>query len=825
MNISLKILNIFKFRSQLVLTFAFSLFTFSSSFSAPQIYLIDPSGSGDYKSITEAIDDLYSSLPISNEIIYKIASGNYEEQLIFNGPITGGNATNTITFASAADDSTQVNIGTNAGNVIEIDNAQFITFSKLTFTAPSNARIINSTNCEGYLTFTNNIFNGVSSGNDDIINLISGNGQSLDNINISGNIFNNGNDGINLTSVNIGQNLDIANNIFSTKNRAIVCTNFNSPDILSNTITNNSNDFALWLIGNTNYSIAKNKINTTTDLGSGIYINNPNSGTTYDNGTIVNNFIQASNIGLSLDELVSVDIFFNTINIENFPLSTKSTSYAVYSTSADLDIKNNIFHNNRNGKSFRFQNDPSNQNDYNVLFTNGITLGEYSTTPITSLSDLHSESGMDFNSKQAEILFNSLSNLHLSGISQTIYGTQITSITTDIDGESRNNPPIIGADEYKPNPITNDKLIGASGDYNTIKEAMCDLYLNGIDNAVTFYILDGSYIDQINFSENIPGSSASNIFTLQSESNNPKNVEINYTASDSLRNFVIKINEAQYIKIKNLTLTADGTSFAKVVWLENDCNNLEFYGNIFNGYEITNGLASEEQNVFSCIDSSVLINTAILNNEFNNGSSGIMLLLNNNTKPHGIVINNNIIQDNYSGVNIYNADSPIISYNTISNNQYSYILSLYECIDTLTIESNKINGKNGVNISQCNGTDLLRGKINNNFITPNLYIMNSSFIEINHNSIQSFGASYSNSRVFELDYKNIYTGTLENLNIYNNIFNNIQDGYAYYTDGGSNISSNYNNLFTTGEYIGFADGADTPLLTDFRNASGTDANS
>ncbi|MCB9205871.1 MAG: hypothetical protein H6611_00915 [Ignavibacteriales bacterium] len=103
--------------------------------------------------------------------------------------------------------------------------------------------------------------------------------------------------------------------------------------------------------------------------------------------------------------------------------------------------------------------------------------------------------------------------------------------------------------------------------------------------------------------------------------------------------------------------------------------------------------------------------------------------------------------------------------------------------------------------------------------------MNSSFIEINHNSIQSFGASYSNSRVFELDYKNIYTGTLENLNIYNNIFNNIQDGYAYYTDGGSNISSNYNNLFTTGEYIGFADGTDTPLLTDFRNASGTDANS
>ncbi|MCB9205870.1 MAG: hypothetical protein H6611_00910 [Ignavibacteriales bacterium] len=43
-----------------------------------------------------------------------------------------------------------------------------------------------------------------------------------------------------------------------------------------------------------------------------------------------------------------------------------------------------------------FKNDPNNQNIYNVLFTNGIALGEYSTTPITSLSDLHSESGMDF---------------------------------------------------------------------------------------------------------------------------------------------------------------------------------------------------------------------------------------------------------------------------------------------------------------------------------------------------------------------------------------------------------------------------------------------
>ncbi|MCB0732138.1 MAG: hypothetical protein KDC88_14005 [Ignavibacteriae bacterium] len=257
-----------------VFTFVFSLFSFSLSFAVPQIYLIDPSGGGDFKSITEAIDDLYSSLPISNEIIYKISAGTYEEQLIFNGQIAGANPTNTITFVSADDDANSVNISPSAGNVIEIDNAQFVVFNKLTFTASNTVKIVNAVNSDGNLTFTENIFNASTSpdnGNyQSSIYCNPSTSGSIDNMIISSNIFNNGYTGISLFG---GSDLTINNNTFNNiyKN-AIELYDFTNSTINANIVNNNNSYYSFYFVNITYYEMFKNKISNDNDLGKGIYV-------------------------------------------------------------------------------------------------------------------------------------------------------------------------------------------------------------------------------------------------------------------------------------------------------------------------------------------------------------------------------------------------------------------------------------------------------------------------------------------------------------------------------------------------------------------------
>lgn len=827
MSFSQKFFNILTFASRFLLTFTFLLLTFSSTYSAPQTFLIDPNGGGDFKSITAAIDNLYNSLPITDEITYKIVAGVYEEQLIFDGEITGASAANTITFSSADDDASLVNIMPSSGNVMEIDNAQFLVFNKLTFNAPNNSLIVNSTNCEGYLTFTDNIFNGSSSGSGNIINLTSTASHSLDEINISGNIFNNGYDGVNLTSVNAGQNLNISNNTFSTTNRAIVLTNFDAPIISGNNITNNGIDFSMWLEDNINYIIENNKINTTTDLGSGLYIHNQNSGSINDYGTIVNNFIQAGNNGIYLNELVSVDIYFNTINIENFPLSTKSNSYALYSTSSDLNIKNNIFYNKREGKSILYQNSTSNQSDYNVFYTNGTILGNYGITTFTSLEELQTQSGMDNNSFNIPIFFTSYSNLHVVAAAEPIIGTLISGITRDIDGDLRNNPPLIGADETNSyvTALAGVYTIGSGGDFQTINDAVDELYAIGINGAVTFNILTGMYNEQINLNGTISGSSSTNMVTFQSATGDSTDVTISYTASSTADNFVLRISEAQYIKINNLTLTAGGTDYARVVWLENDSNNLEFTNNIMNGYNITSGLATDEQNIIHC-DGGKLNSTIFENNDINDGKYGIYFHLNSSSpRTSNLQIIGNDITSKHYCILVEFADAPKIISNNLSAEEIA--LSVYYCINNISVEQNIISD-GGMRVYQCIGTPTKRGIVKNNFIVNNnsylLFTLSLDvvhYIDVYNNSITNKGSVNQNTYTLV-----IRSSLTDNINIVNNIIYNRNEGYAInWVDGAIDLCD-YNDLYTDGPTLVKHGSTDYTTLAAWQSApENFDANS
>ena len=147
------------------------------------------------------------------------------------------------------------------------------------------------------------------------------------------------------------------------------------------------------------------------------------------------------------------------------------------------------------------------------------------------------------------------------------------------------------------------------------------------------------------------------------------------------------------------------------------------------------------------------------------------------------------------------------------------------CDGELEVLRNKIHSNNyGLYLNYSTGGNDLEtgpGLIANNFISSNnyntFYLYGSSNQNVYFNSINLISGSVSTSAF------NVYSGTGNN--IINNIFSHMNAGYAYYVYSGSSISmSDYNDLYTTGNNIGYW-GADQATLTDFRNASSQDANS
>ena len=147
-------------------------------------------------------------------------------------------------------------------------------------------------------------------------------------------------------------------------------------------------------------------------------------------------------------------IYHNSINM-NTNQVTAGTSAALNITSVvvaagALDVRNNIFSNTQTtGTRFGvFSAAAANvfaTIDYNDYFAQNVgSLGGTRTT----LAEWQTATGQDVNSKAVDPLFVSPTDLHLQATSTLLgMGVAGTGITTDIDGQTRDTPPDIGADE------------------------------------------------------------------------------------------------------------------------------------------------------------------------------------------------------------------------------------------------------------------------------------------------------------------------------------------------------------------------------------------
>lgn len=371
---------------------------------------------------------------------------------------------------------------------------------------------------------------------------------------------------------------------------------------------------------------------------------------------------------------------------------------------------------------------------------------------------------------------------------------------------------------------------GSSPDYATLSDAVSALVSQGINGPVIFNIRPGAYNEQVSIPE-ITGASLTNTITFQSEDENPDAVVVSYAATGSSDNYVIELDNADYITIRKLTVQSLGTDYGVVILLGFNATN----NNIMDNHVI--GITNTDYDITSRSVIVSFCNVLGSANKFSNnilekGYTGINCYSISNTSGTEI-INNTFIDQYHQGIYSRWQISPLITGNQIRTNsldsdfhgiELSYCVDSFMVINNL-IEKNSNNGGYGIWVDNCTGSTGMEGLIANNMIhihsnlfsQTGIYSTKNSFLKIYHNAINLTGTSSGSEAIqFYSDHSN--------LDVKNNIFNNQSGGYTYNVETTSGLTLDYNDLVTTGPNFGYWT-QDIPDLDTWKSTSGQDANS
>lgn len=373
-------------------------------------------------------------------------------------------------------------------------------------------------------------------------------------------------------------------------------------------------------------------------------------------------------------------------------------------------------------------------------------------------------------------------------------------------------------------------LGGTSSDFATFAAAMAAIDQAGICGHVTFMVQPGLYTTQLTFNAN-NAINAGNTLTFQGATGDSTQVILQYAASGSSDNFVVKLNNASHITFKHMTIRATGGSNGYAVTLSGNASHNAFIGNViqtqvatsssFSGIYVTGSLAS---------------NNLIKGNRITGGYYGIYWYGPSSSsrgfKNH--FIDNQIVDFYYYGANVAYVDSVVFNGNTIqsgSNAGTVYGSRLYYC-DQIEVVGNKIaiagtSTHYGMYLYYNAGSVANRNLVANNFVSLTgtgtstwygIYFYNQTNTDFYHNSLLNTGGSLTAGGAF---YVSSGTGN----NLVNNIFSNTGGGYAYYIATTAAIStSNFNNFYVTASNLAYW-GSAVSTLAALKATSGKEANS
>ncbi|MEX0981114.1 MAG: T9SS type A sorting domain-containing protein [Bacteroidales bacterium] len=799
----------------------------------------------DYATLQAAADDL-SRYGVSGPVILSIRDDDSPYSgLVTLEPVTGTSETNTITISpdpANTGDVILVNDGTAAENhTLNIFRGNNMIINDLILAA-ANDRYSTIIRLRGYatnITITGCSLNslGTYSGNAAIF----GSDVTINTIAIDDNSFTGGTRGVEINGMNNisfkPKKVSITNNSFSDHYYGgIYLEDCIAPDISGNMIeagTNNSYNFYGIYINdcNDNFKIHNNKVLFNADDG-GIRVYNC-SGSSVFTGSLINNYIEmyaggdAVN-GIDMYNSSYVNVYFNTSRIFEGNNNTNSNAFYNYNGS-NIRVKNNNFVNFGSGRAYYNSSATAIlESDYNNLFSTGF-LGYWNGNNYANLEDWQTATGQEVQSISHNPWFLLQGEPDINSSFLDNMGTTLAGISTDINGETRQDPPDIGAFEFTSTqtPIAEGTYTvgGTAPDYLTLTAAFADLQNRGISGSVILNIRSGEYNEIVPKLINISGSGPDNRITVQSETGNPEDVQFYYmTTSSASTSNIISLSGVSYFTLKDLTISALGTQYGRPVSLSNNVDNIE----------IVNTILTSANTRYSVLNiTGISINTTVRNNTISGGSGGISLVGDyNNYGTGNKIIENHISGGSSFGIQLNYQYAPHIIANTIENRVYSGFegITCSYCPDRLIISGNRINNTEsdyGIYLNNCSAVNPFYGLVSNNSIrtggtyyASGIYVTGCKRTLLYNNSINIT----SNHALYG---RGIYTTTSNSeLEIINNIIANSGPGPAMELTDMTDIAvSDYNNLYTTGETL--VNGNNTPYanLAAWKSAGSLDANS
>jgi parallel beta-helix repeat protein len=381
--------------------------------------------------------------------------------------------------------------------------------------------------------------------------------------------------------------------------------------------------------------------------------------------------------------------------------------------------------------------------------------------------------------------------------------------------------------------LSGTKVIGTSpSDYTTFAAAVSALNSQGVNGNVIFNVKPNTYTERISINQ-ISGAGPNKTITFQSLSGDSTSVTLQYASSGSaLNNYVIQLNGADYITFKNMTIKrTDTLAYSVVIDVKSGARRNTFANNIIKG-NIKKSTYTYRALVTSDNVGKDCFNT-FKNNIFRNGDFGIYFLGQGSNQPDSgnVITNNRFIDQAYRGLYFTSQLWLSVKGNTITSNaQNTSFYGIYAQYsnDTMRISKNKISLLTGYGIylTNCDETVANEGLIANNFIAVGgistaygIYISQSKHQQVIFNSI-NISSTHATSGVA----LNLTGASTEFVTIKNNALANTGGGYSCFVASTvpSTVisSSDFNDLYTTGSYIGsWKTTSNITTLANWRTAS------
>ena len=403
-------------------------------------HTIGPNGFGEYESFNSAIDSMYK-YGVSDTLTFIVDAENYNEQVIIDGSLINyTNGIKPIKFISQLNNPNLVTLkyasDTLNNFTLKIKDISKLTIEGFTIEAldTSFGQVIVFENYVDSTIVANNIIIGVDSVNiknqTTCVNIKELNKDSTMIIEFNKNKIYNGKNGISNIDYSNHHHLSLTinQNKFENQKHKIISVNNSINNIYNNYIHSNYAECGISAYTADSSIISGNNI---------ILGNNSQEAINISGNTLISNNFIIVNHG-------SRGIFANNCDakILNNTIFLKNSSYSFcIDISGTALIKNNclinydneiIIHNSTDDYSLLTM-------DYNNLYSNS-SYFNYKNTINKIGGNSHSVSFMpDFVSE---------TDLHTNSALLFETGIALPEITTDIDGEIRNDPPCIGADEF-----------------------------------------------------------------------------------------------------------------------------------------------------------------------------------------------------------------------------------------------------------------------------------------------------------------------------------------------------------------------------------------